>query len=103
MERFGNAHQVASTWKDPVTEEEKRQIESRVVEQKRYEEACNDLKLNRSISQREAEMRLRFRETALETERKRAAAIAALPSPQPDPLESHFKNNFMGCTLCPRK
>lgn len=84
-------------------EEEKRQIESRVVEQKRYEEACNDLKLTRAISQREAEMRLQFRETALETERKRAAAIAALPSPQPDPLESHFKQNCTECTLCPSK
>ncbi|VDN96833.1 unnamed protein product [Rodentolepis nana] len=102
MGNFGNAHQAASSWKDPILEEEKRQITSELAEQKRYEKARNDLMLDRAKSQREAEMRRLFRETALETERKRAAAVAALPSPQPDPLEPHFKQNSTGCMLCPR-
>nr|CDS33839.2 uracil DNA glycosylase [Hymenolepis microstoma] len=103
MESFGNAHQVASFWKDPILEEEKRQFKSELAEKKRYEKARIDLKLARAKSQREAEMRRLFRETALDTERKRAAAIAALPSPQPDPLEPHFKQTCAGCTLCPRE
>ncbi|EUB63497.1 hypothetical protein EGR_01579 [Echinococcus granulosus] len=100
MDSFGYGHRIASSWKDPMIEEQKRLSTMRVVAKKRFDEAYTDLLVTRARSLREAEMRHHFRETARAAEQARAAAVAALPPPSCDPLDPHLNPNGDACTRC---
>ncbi|KAL5966180.1 hypothetical protein TSMEX_006080 [Taenia solium] len=100
MDSFGCGHRNASSWRDPVIEEQKRLSTTRVVAKKRFVEAYNDLLITRARSLQEAEIRRHLRETVRAAERTRAANVAALPPPSRDPLDPHLNPNGDPCARC---